>query len=113
MIEAHFVNQLLENQGIVGEEVYAPLPVVEADGAGDDLFYFTSIAAPDETVFIHLALALFHRKRVPVLVFATSAIHGIKTEVTVGRHQREQARLHCLFLTSDGLRDRFFPFVRV
>src|SRR6266849_7563655 len=65
VVEAHFVDQLLENQGIVGEEVDTPLPVVKTDGAGDDLFHFSGIAASDEAVLVHLALAFFHGKRVP------------------------------------------------
>src|SRR5208337_3856664 len=68
VVEAHLVDQLLENQGIVGEEVDAPLPIVKTNGAGDDLFHLSGIAASDEAVLIHLALALFHGKRVPVLV---------------------------------------------
>ena len=32
-VEAHFVDQLLEDQRIVGKQIDAPLPVVETDGA--------------------------------------------------------------------------------
>src|SRR6266436_6855434 len=74
VVEAHLVDQLFENQGIVGEEVDAPLPIVETDGAGNDLLHLSGIAASDQAVFIHLALALFHGERVPVLVFAAAAI---------------------------------------
>lgn len=45
MVETHFVDQLLEDQGIVCEEVYTPLPVIESNGAGDDLSYFASVTA--------------------------------------------------------------------
>ena len=37
LVEAHLVDELLEDGGIVGEEIDAPFPVVESDGAGDDL----------------------------------------------------------------------------
>ena len=30
-VEAHFVDQLLENQRVIREQVYAPLPIVEAN----------------------------------------------------------------------------------
>ena len=45
MVETHFVDQLLEDQGIICEKVYTPFPVVESNGAGDDLSYFASITA--------------------------------------------------------------------
>src|SRR6266478_3355453 len=76
VVEAHLVDELFENQGIVGEEVDAPLPIVETDRAGDNLFHFSGIAASDQAVFVHLALALLHGKRVPVLVFAAAAWRG-------------------------------------
>ena len=53
-VEAHFVDKLLEDQGFGGEEVDAPLPVVEADRSGDDLFDLTGIAAADEAVVFRL-----------------------------------------------------------
>src|SRR5208337_1679400 len=113
VVETHLVDQLLEHQGIVGEEVDAPLPIVEADGSGDDLFYFSGIAATYHAVFVHLALALFHGKRVPVLVFAAAAVHGIKTNVAIRRHRGKEARLHRLFLARDGFLDGLFPLLRV
>src|SRR5882672_6499782 len=53
VVEAHFVDQLLEDQRVVGEKVDAPLPIVEADGAGDDLLYFSSVTAADHAMFAH------------------------------------------------------------
>src|SRR5213078_2857023 len=47
-VEAHLVNQLLEDQWIVGEQIHAPLPIVEADRAGDDLFDLSGIATAHE-----------------------------------------------------------------
>ena len=32
-VEAHLVDELFKDEGIVGIEIDAPLPVVEADGA--------------------------------------------------------------------------------
>src|SRR5512141_1786140 len=66
-VEAHFVDQLLEDQWIIGEKINAPLPIVEANRAGDDLLYLSSVPAADHSVFVHLALAFFDRQRVPVL----------------------------------------------
>ena len=37
LVEAHLVDQLLEDERVVGEQVDAPLPVVEADRARDHL----------------------------------------------------------------------------
>ena len=59
MVEAHLVDQFFEDERIVGEEVDTPLPVVEADGAGDDLFDFSGVAAADQSVLSHLAGAFF------------------------------------------------------
>src|SRR5262245_65954782 len=36
-VEAQVVDQLLEDQRVVGEQIDAPFPVVENDGPGDDL----------------------------------------------------------------------------
>src|SRR5580692_7303290 len=80
VVEAHLVDQLFENQGIVSKKIDTPLPVVEADGAGDDLFHLSGIASAHHAVLVHLALALFHGEQVPVLVFTAAAIHRIKTD---------------------------------
>src|SRR5438270_7597448 len=50
LVEAHLVNQLLEDQRIVGEQVHAPLPIVESDRAGDDLLHSSCVAAADHAV---------------------------------------------------------------
>src|SRR5437899_1453822 len=78
LIEAHLVNQLLENQGIIGKQIHAPFPVIKPDRTGDDLFDLPSVTAANQTVIVHLARALFNGQRVPVFAFTAAAVHGIK-----------------------------------
>src|SRR5712671_2776648 len=63
VVEAHLVDQLLEDERIVGKEVDAPFPIIEADRAGDDLFDFARIAAAYQSMFVHLAGTFFNGKR--------------------------------------------------
>src|SRR5262245_25626410 len=77
-VKAHLVDQALEDQRIVGEQVDAPLPVVEADRAGDDLLHRPGITAAHQPMLFHLALALLDGQCVPVLLFSAAAVHGIK-----------------------------------
>src|ERR1700704_1330811 len=49
-IEAHFVDQLLKNQRLVGEKVDAPFPIVKTNRSADDLFHFSGVAAADESM---------------------------------------------------------------
>ena len=58
----------LELERIVGEQGDAPFPVVEADGAGDDLFDFARVCAADHAVGAHHFAALLHRQHVPVVL---------------------------------------------
>src|SRR3954469_906060 len=78
LVKTHLVDELLELQRVVSKQVHSPLPVVETDGAGDDLLHFAGVAAADEPVRFHLALALLDGERVEVLVFAPQPVHGIK-----------------------------------
>src|ERR1051326_7150867 len=77
LVEAHFVNELLEDERIIGEKVDAPFPVVETDRSGDDLPNLSRVPATDQAVLVHLAGALFHRQCVPVLGFTAAAIHRV------------------------------------
>src|SRR5262249_44632751 len=52
-VEAHLVNELLEDERIVCEQRHAPLPVVEPDGALDDLHHPSGVAASDLSVPPH------------------------------------------------------------
>src|SRR5271155_1719742 len=113
MVEAHLVDQLLEDQRIVGKQVDSPLPVVKANRAGDDLLYLACIAAAYQSVLAHLAGALFDRKRIPVLVFAAQPVHGIKTDVTVRRNLRKQPRTHRLPMPLKFAFDLRLPLVGV
>src|SRR3954464_2690632 len=57
LVKAHLVDELLELQRVVRKQVHAPLPIVKADGAGNDLLHFAGVPAADESVRFHLALA--------------------------------------------------------
>src|ERR1035441_7642919 len=47
-VETHFVNQLFEDQRVFGKQVDAPLPVVKADRAADDLAHVAGVAAANQ-----------------------------------------------------------------
>src|SRR5205807_7228550 len=113
VVEAHLVDQLLEDQGVVGEQVYTPLPIVEADRPRDDLLDFTCVAPADEAMVAHLAGTFFDGKRIPVLVFAAAAVHGIKAEVTMGWNLGIEARAHGFAVASELAFDFGLPLVGV
>src|SRR3954462_12025239 len=109
LIKAHLVDQLLEDQWIIREQVYAPLPIVKADRSRDDLPDGPGVTTTDQPMLFHLALALFNGQAVPVLVFAASAVHGIEADIAVRRNLREQPRTHRLGLALDRLFDYLIP----
>src|SRR3954471_6411809 len=78
LVKPHLVDKFLELQRVVRKQVHAPLPIVKADGAGDDLLHLAGVAPADEPVRFHLALALLDGQRVEVLVFAAQPVHGIE-----------------------------------
>ena len=96
LVEAHLVDQLLEHHGIVGEEVDAPLPVVEADGTGDDLGHPAGVAPADEAVVLHHPLPLRERGVIPVLFLAPFLVHGIEADVAPGRYVGPEPAFHGL-----------------
>lgn len=108
-VEAHFIDEFLEDEGVFGEEVDAPLPIVEADGAGDDLAYFAGVAAADEAVFVHEGGALFEREGVPVFVLTAAAVHGVEADEFGGRDFGEEAGGHGFALAVEGVVDGIFP----
>src|SRR5207237_209233 len=112
-VEAHLVNQLLEHHWIVGEQIHAPLPIIEADRAGDDLLDLSGIPTANEPMFIHLARALFNRQRVPVLIFTSAPVHGIETYVSRLRNFSEKSWMHGFALPSQSFADCLLPFIGV
>src|SRR5438105_2999329 len=73
-VEAHLVDQLLEDERIVREKIDSPFPIVEADGAGDDLPHFAGIAAANQAMVVHLARTLFDGELVPIFFLATTTV---------------------------------------
>src|SRR6185437_12534403 len=112
-IEAHFVNELLEDDGVVGEEIDAPLPVIEADGAADDLADAVAVTAANHAVVVHEALALVEGERVPVLIAGAQAVHGIEADVLCCRDRRKEALGHGFLLTVENFLDGGVPLGRV
>lgn len=108
-VEAHFVDDFFEGDGVFGEEVDAPLPVIETDGAGDDLADFVGIAAADEAVLVHHAASLGERFAVPVDVFSAEAIHGVEADVLVLWQGGEEAGVHGVGLAVEGFADGGVP----
>src|SRR5262249_1100243 len=60
LIKPHLVNELLEHQRVVSKQINPPLPVVETDRTGDDLFYLAGVTAADQTVLVHLPCTFLH-----------------------------------------------------
>ena len=94
LVEPHLVNQPLEHQRIVGEQIHAPFPVVETDGAGDDLFHSARIAPADGPVLLHHELAVLERHLIPVLLLAATPVHGVKAQVLGGGNFGKEPRVH-------------------
>src|SRR5215472_1464007 len=110
-VEAHLVDQFLEDEGIISEEVYAPLPVVEADGSRDDLLDLSRITTADHAVFVHLAGTLFNRQLIPVLLLAAAPVHGIEAGVAVRRNVRKETRVHRFLVAVQLALDFGFPLI--
>ena len=94
----------LKTTGSFGEEVYAPLPVIHADRAGDDLLDLVAVAAADQAVLVHHALALGEGHGVPVDLLAALAVHGIEAEVFGVGDGGEEARGHGVGADARGWR---------
>src|SRR5262249_38880103 len=94
LIEAHLVNQLLEDQRIIGKEINTPLPVIETDGTRNDLLHGTGIATAHLAVLFHLPLALFDRQAVPFFLLPAAPVHGIEAQIASRRYLGEESRTH-------------------
>jgi len=86
VIETHFVNQLLENQRIVGIQIDAPFPIVEADRARDHLRDVAVERAPDLAVlergdFVFDETTLVDRPEERVLVCIISDGHENASQI--------------------------------
>ena len=78
-IEAHFVNDAFEIDGVVSKERDAPFPVIEARGAGDELEDFAVPSSPDFGVTSHEFFALGEVEGIPILTWGTATfVHGIE-----------------------------------
>ena len=78
-IEAHFVNDAFEVDGVMSKESDAPFPVIEASGARDELEDFAVPSAPDFGVTSHEFFALGEVEGVPILTWGAAAfVHGIE-----------------------------------
>src|SRR5262249_26065591 len=106
LVEAHLVDEFLEDERVIGEKIDTPLPVVEADRPGDDLPHRARVTAAHRAMLFHLPLALFDRQTVPVLLLATAPVHGIKAEVAGSRDLRKKSRTHGFALAMQRVLDR-------
>ena len=80
LVEAHLVDDLLERDRVVGEQRDAPLPVVEAGRAGDELQHPAGVGAADACVAGHQLLALLERQRVPVASPLAALRHRVEAD---------------------------------
>src|SRR5207248_3337007 len=91
-IEAHLVDQLLEDEGVVGKERHAPLPVVEPDGARDHLQHLAGILPPDLAMTAHQRGAILGGEVEPVHLLAAPLRHRVEAEIATRRDLREEPR---------------------
>ena len=77
------------------------------------MFDLACVSPAYQAVVIHLAGALFDGERVPVLVFAAAAVHGIEAQVAIGWNLGVQARAHRFAVASELAFDFGFPLVGV
>src|SRR5262245_5507161 len=91
-VEAHLVDQLLEDQRVIGEKIHAPLPIVEADGTRNYLNDPPGIVTPDHAMLAHHPLAFGDRLTVPVLTFAAKLVHRVKGHIAPLRNLRPKTR---------------------
>src|SRR5262249_1496083 len=91
-IEAHLVDQLLEDQRVVGEQRHPPLPVVEPDGALDHLHHPTGVATSDLALPAHERAAFRGRQVVPVDLLPAALRHGVEAQVAGRGNRRIQPR---------------------
>src|SRR6266540_2850273 len=66
LVEAHLVEDLLERQRVIGQEGDAPLPVVEGEGARDQLQHPAGVGHADAGVATHEPAPILERELVPV-----------------------------------------------
>src|SRR5207249_4956514 len=89
------------------EQVDAPLPVVEADRARDDLGHGAGVAAPDDAVVAHHLCALVEGHGVPVLRLPAALVHGIEADVAprwdLGEEPADDTPALLLHLGVEGL----------
>src|SRR6516162_8073382 len=88
LIKAHLIDQLLEYERIVGKQINPPLPIVEADGARNDLIYLPGVAPPDHSMVVHQTLSLFERQHVPVVNTCSPLVHRVEAYVATFRNLR-------------------------
>src|SRR5215469_14005352 len=81
LVETHFVDELLEHDGIVGVEIDAPLVIVEPDRAGNYLDDLAMIGASDDSMLAHHLRAGVEAEQIPVLHFAAAFVHRIEARV--------------------------------
>src|ERR1700676_3029625 len=113
LVEAHLVDQLLEDHGIVCEEVDAPLPVVVPDRSSDDLLDPFAVSAADHAVLVHHPLPLGKVNHVPVLLVGAFAVHGIEAEVLCFGNGGPEAWGHGLGATLEGCGNFCVPLRRM
>jgi len=82
-VVAHLVDDVLEVRRVLGEERHAPLPVVEADRGGDDLFHAAAELPAVFAVFLHHLAAALEGQVVPVVLLAPLPAHRVEAEVLV------------------------------
>src|SRR5580704_3070561 len=92
LVEAHLVDQLLEHQRIVGEEIDAPFPIVEADRTRNDLRDLAGVAAADHAVLAHQVAPLFDIEAIPVVCAVALLVHRVEAEVAARWNFRKKAR---------------------
>src|SRR5581483_5405564 len=80
LVEAHLVEDLLEGDRIVGQQRDTPLPVVEGEGAGDQLQHPAGVGHADPGVTAHELAPLLEGELVPVDLAPPALGHRVEAD---------------------------------
>jgi len=85
LVEPHLVDDVLDLDGVLGEQRHAPLVGVEADRGSDDLLYPSGEGFAGFPVAAHHVGAVLEGEGIPVVFGATTLAHRVETDVLVVR----------------------------
>src|SRR5207248_6270679 len=92
-IKAHFVDDFLDLESVARKKRDAPLRIIKAGRAGDELFHFAGTLATNFGVAAHQFAAVIKRQGIPVSLFAAPLAHITEADHRPARERRINAFL--------------------